>query len=145
MSLSYTDLVFELNKTENYIMDLCMLPENINLKCTNIEMSVVQPLNSNCVYFPLSRKFDIFFSVNSITNSQHIVKKELCYMDSIKKIKDVEFNTEINLPLYIHQFSPFCIKVDYDDMTNIPREIVMTYNAGLLQNKYRNDRTINFD
>lgn len=108
-------------------------------------MSVTKPLNSNYVYFPLSRKFDIFFSVNSITNSQYIVKKELCYMDSIEKIKDIEFDTEINLPLYIHQFSPFCIKVEYDNILNIPQEIVMTYDAGLLQNKYRNDRTINFD
>ena len=145
MSLSCKDLVFELNKTENYIMDLCMLPENINLKCTNIEMSIVKPQNDCWVYFPLSRKFDIFFSVDSITNSQYIVEKELCYIDSLEKIRDIEFDTDINLPLYIHQYTPFCIRVSYNHMSNIPQEIIMTYNAGLLQNKYINDRTINFD
>jgi hypothetical protein len=29
MSILYKDLVFESNKTDNYMMDLCMLPEGV--------------------------------------------------------------------------------------------------------------------
>jgi hypothetical protein len=144
MNLSYKDLVFESNKTENHMMDLCMLPTDINLRCSNVKMTVVKPQNSNKIYFPLSRTFDIFFSINSITNSEHIIKKELCYFNGLEPIKEIEFNSDINLPLYIHQFLPFCIKVEYDDIANMSQEIVLMFDAGLLQNKYRNDRTINF-
>ena len=144
MNLSYKDLVFELNKTENYMMDLCMLPTDINLRCADIKISVAKPYMSSCVYFDLSRNFDIFFSIKLITNSEHIIKTELCYVNGLEPIKDIEFNTDINLPLYIHQYTSFCIKVSYDSIANIPQEVILMFDAGLLQNKYRNDRTISF-
>lgn len=68
----------------------------------------------------------------------------MCYVNGLEPIKDIEFNTDINLPLYIYQYTSFCIKVSYDNMSNMPQEIIMTFDAGLLQNKYRNDRTISF-
>ena len=77
MSISYKDLVFESNKTDNYIMDLSTLPEGVNLRCNDLKMSVYKPKDYTgpltlpvieCS-FALSRVFDIFFSVNSITNS----------------------------------------------------------------------------
>ena len=74
---------------------------------------------------------DIVFSVKSITNAEHILKLELCYADGLEKIKDVEFNKDICVPLYIYQ----CIKVEYD-VENIPVKVEMIYSAGLLKYKY---------
>ena len=61
MSISYKDLVFESNKTDNYMMDLCMLPEGVNLRCNDIKRFVIRQPNSKFVYFPLSREFDIHY------------------------------------------------------------------------------------
>ena len=63
MSISYKDLVFESNKTDNYMMDLCMLPEGVNLRCNDVKMSVSKPKDYTECSFALSRDFDIFFSV----------------------------------------------------------------------------------
>ena len=93
--------------------------------------------NSKFVYFPLSREFDIFFSVKSITNAEHILKLELCYADGLCIIKDVEFNKNICVPLYIYQ----CIKVEYDDVENIPVKVKIIYSAGLLKHTYKNNIT----
>lgn len=109
-----------------------MLPEDINLRCNDLKRFVIRQPNSNFVYFPLSRKFDIFFTVKSITNSLHILKLELCYAHGLEKIKDVEFNKDICVPLYIYQF----IKIEYDDVENIPLKVEMIYSAGLLKHKY---------
>ena len=155
MSLSYKDLVFESNKTHDYTsktekidiyqelednlfyyrMELYDLPENINLRCNNVKMFGVKQLNSKFVYFHLSREFDIFFSVKSITNSEYIIKQELCYTDGLKKITNVEFNTDICVPLYIHK----CIKVEYDDVEHIPDKVEMIYSTGLLKHEYKNN------
>jgi hypothetical protein len=151
MSLSYKDLVFESNRTDKYTrkeevdiyqewedklheyrMELYMLPEEINLRCNDVKRFVISQPNSKFVYFPLSREFDIFFSVKSITNAEHILKLELCYADGLEKIKDVEFNKDICVPLYIYQ----CIKIEYDDVENIPVKVEMIYSAGLLKHKY---------
>jgi len=165
MELSYKDLVFESNKTHDYDcdceydyrrktegidfyqyledklydykMELYLLPVDINLRCDNLKMFVYPQSNSNEVYFPLSRNFDIFFSVKSITNDKYIKKKELCYSNGLDKIKDVEFNTDICTPLHIYK----CIKVEYDDAKNIPEKIEMIYSAGLLKHKYKNNIT----
>jgi hypothetical protein len=128
MSLSYTDLVFESNRTDKYIrkvevdiyqewednlheyrMELYILPEGVNLRCNDVKRFVISEPNSKFVYFPLSREFDIFFSVKSITNAEHILKLELCYADGLEKIKDVDFNKDICVSLYIHK----CIKIKY--------------------------------
>jgi len=60
MSISYKDLVFESNKTDNYMMDLCMLPEGVNLRCNDVKMSVSKPKDYTECSFALSRDFDIF-------------------------------------------------------------------------------------
>ena len=88
MSLSYKDLLFEPNRTDKYMrkeevdiyqewednlheyrMELFMLPDDMNLRCNDLKRFVIRQPNSNFVYFPLSREFDIFFSVKSITNA----------------------------------------------------------------------------
>lgn len=66
MSISYKDLVFESNKTDNYMMDLCMLPEGVNLRCNDVKMSVSKPKDYTECSFVLSRDFDIFFCVNQL-------------------------------------------------------------------------------
>ncbi len=156
MSLSYNDLIFEPNRTDKYTrkeevdiyqeledklneyrMELYMLPEEVNLRCNDVKMFGVTQLNSKFVYFHLSRDFDIFFSVKSITNAEHILNLELCYADRLEKIKDVEFNKDICVPLYIYQ----CIKVEYDDVENIPLKVEMIYSSGLLKHKYKNNIT----
>ena len=153
MSLSYKDLVFESNRTDKYTrkeevdiyqewednlheyrMELYMLPEEVNLRCNDIKRFVIRQSNSQFVYFPLLREFDIFFRVKSITNAEHILKLELCYADGLEKIKDVEFNKDICVPLYIHK----CIKIEYDNAENIPVKVEMIYSAGLLKHKYKN-------
>ena len=156
MSLSYKDLVFESNKTDKYIrkvevdiyqewednlheyrMELFMLPEGVNLRCNDLKRFVIRQSNSQFVYFPLLREFDIFFSVKSITNAEHILKLELCYADGLEKIKDVEFNKDICVPLYIYK----CIKIEYDNAENVPVKVEMIYSAGLLKHKYNNNIT----
>jgi hypothetical protein len=156
MSLSYKDLVFESNRTDKYTrkeevdiyqewedklneyrMELYMLPEEVNLRCNDVKRFVIRQSNSQFVYFPLSREFDIFFSVKSITNAEHILKLELCYSDGLEKIKDVEFNKDICVPLYIHK----CIKIEYDNVENIPVKVEMIYSVGLLKYKYKNNIT----
>ena len=156
MSFSYKDLVFESNKTDKYIrkvevdiyqewednlheyrMELFMLPEGVNLRCNDLKRFVIRQPNSKFVYFPLLREFDIFFSVKSITNAEHILKLELCYADGLEKIKDVEFNKDICVPLYIYK----CIKIEYDNVENIPVKVDMIYSAGLLKHKYKNNIT----
>ena len=156
MSLSYKDLVFESNRTDKYIrkvevdiyqewednlheyrMELFILPEGGNLRCNDLKRFVIRQSNSKFVYFPLLREFDIFFSVKSITNAEHILKLELCYADGLEKIKDVEFNKDICVPLYIHK----CIKIEYDNVENIPIKVEMIYSAGLLKHKYKNNIT----
>ena len=156
MSLSYKDLVFESNRTDKYIrkvevdiyqewednlheyrMELYMLPEEVNLRCNDIKRFVIRQSNSQFVYFPLLREFDIFFSVKSITNAEHILKLELCYADGLEKIKDVEFNKDICVPLYIYK----CIKIEYDNAENVPVKVEMIYSAGLLKHKYKNNIT----
>ena len=152
----YKDLVFEPNKIDKYKrkeevdiyqefedklhelkMELYMLPEDINLRCNDIKMFVPKQHNSKFVYFPLSRDFDIFLNIKSITNAEYIVKIELCYADGLVKIKDVEFNKDICVPLYIYQ----CIKVEYDCIEHIPVKIEMIYSAILLKYKYKNNIT----
>ena len=156
MSFSYKDLVFESNRTDKYIrkvevdiyqewednlheyrMELFILPEGVNLRCNDLKRFVIRQSNSKFVYFPLLREFDIFFSVKSITNAEHILKLELCYADGLEKIKDVEFNKDIFVPLYIHK----CIKIEYDNVENIPIKVEMIYSAGLLKHKYNNNIT----
>ena len=142
------DLVFENNKSENYIMDLCMLPKDTNLKCTNVKMmgesknvwSKNPSQNSNEMYFILSRKFDIFFSVQSITHSEHIQKLELWYADG-DKIRDIKFDEELNIPLCCFLYTPICIKATFTDNIDISvsSDIDMIYSAGLVQTKYRNE------
>ena len=143
MSISYKDLVFESNKTDNYMMDLCMLPEGVNLRCNDVKMSVAEPKDYTECSFALSRDFDIFFSVNSITNAEYIQKLEL-WDDDGEKIKDIQLNEELDIPLYIFQYTPLCIKVKFADNKPISPEVEMIYSAGLLQSKYRKDRTITF-
>jgi len=156
MSLSYKDLVFESNRTNKYTrkeevdiyqewednlneykMELYMLPEEVNLRCNDVKRFVISQPNSKFVYFPLLREFDIFFSVKSITNSEHILKIELCYEVGLEKIKDVEFNKDICVPLHIHK----CIKIEYDNVENIPVKVEMIYSVGLLKHKYKNNIT----
>ena len=156
MSLSYKDLVFESNRTDKYTrtvdvdinqkledklneykMELYMLPEEVNLRCNDVKRFVISQPNSKFVYFPLLREFDIFFSVKSITNSEHILKIELCYEVGLEKIKDVEFNKDICVPLHIHK----CIKIEYDNVENIPVKVEMIYSVGLLKHKYKNNIT----
>jgi hypothetical protein len=155
LSFSYKDLVFEPNRTDKYMrkekvdiyqewednlheymMELYILPEGVNLRCNDVKRFVISEPNSKFVYFPLSREFDIFFSVKSITNAEHILKLELCYADGLEKIKDLEFNIDIDIciPLYIYK----CIKIEYDDVENIPVKVEMIYSAGLLKHKYKN-------
>jgi hypothetical protein len=148
----YNDLVFASNKTDTYTrkaevdiyqewedelhkyrMELYMLPEEVNLRCNNVKRFILSRSNSKVVYFPLSREFDIFFSITSITNAEHIRKLELCYADGLEKIKEVEFHKDICVPLYIYQ----CIKIEYDNVENIPEKIEMIYSAGLLKHKYK--------
>ena len=147
MSISYKDLVFESNKTDNYMMDLCMLPEGVNLRCNDVKMSVSKPKDYAECSFALSRDFDIFFSVNSITNAEYIQKLELwdgTFGMGGRKIKDIQLNEELDIPLYIFQYTPLCIKVKFADDIPISPEVEMIYSAGLLQSKYRKDRTITF-
>ena len=143
MSILYKDLVFESNKTDNYMMDLCMLPEGVNLRCNDIKMSVSKLKDYTECSFALSREFDIFFSVKSITNADYIQKLELWDADG-DKIKDIRLNEELDIPLYIFQYTPLCIKVKFADDIPISPEVEMIYSAGLLQSKYRKDRTITF-
>jgi len=151
--MSYKDLVFESSridkykrkeevdiyqemedKLHEYKMELYMLPEEVNLRCNDVQMFVIRQLNSKYVYFPLSREFDIIFSITSITNAEHILQIELCYADGLEKIKEVKFDKDISVPLHVHK----CIKVEYDDLENIPGKIQMIYSAGLLKHKYKN-------
>jgi hypothetical protein len=118
-------------------MKLFMLPEGVNLRCNDLKRFVISQPNSKFVYFPLLREFDIFFSVKSITNAEHILKLELCYADGLEKIKDVEFNKDICVPLYIYK----CIKIEYDNVENIPVKVEMIYSVGLLKYKYKNNIT----
>ena len=153
MSLLYKDLVFESNRTDKYTrkeevdiyqewedklneykMELYMLPEEVNLRCNDVKRFVISQPNSKFVYFPLLREFDIFFSVKSITNAEHTLKLELCYCAvGLEKIKDLEFNKDICVPLHIHK----CIKIEYDNVENIPVKVEMIYSVGLLKHKFK--------
>jgi len=53
-------------------------------------------------------------------------------------------NEELDIPLYIFQYTPLCIKVKYANDIPISPEVEIIYSAGLLQSKYRKDRTITF-
>jgi hypothetical protein len=106
-------------------------------------MTVAEPKDYTECSFALSRDFDIFFCVNSITNADYIQKLELWDADG-EKIKDIELNEELNIPLYIFKYTPLCIKVKFRDNKPISTEVEMIYSAGLLQSKYRKDRTITF-
>jgi hypothetical protein len=114
-------------------MELYMLPEEVNLRCNDVKRFVISQPNSKFVYFPLLREFDIFFSVKSITNAEHILKIELCYEVGLEKIKDLEFNKDICVPLHIHK----CIKIEYDNVENIPVKVEMIYSVGLLKHKFK--------
>jgi len=168
MGLTYEDLVVktapkdevpDLNQTEmyNHMMSLLRLPENTNLRCDNLKMAMPKgsmPKGSmpkeNTVYFQLDRKFDIFFGVTGLTNASDITKIQVwyqqCYQEvvTIEPVQDVVLNTDIVIPLYIYQYTPLYIKVEYSDTIQLPEEVEMTYSAGLLQTKYRRDRTIKF-
>jgi hypothetical protein len=91
-----------------------------------------------------------------IFNKKKTVRKEVCWTLSnitagnydqiriviqnkniILKLKDVEFNKDICVPLYIHK----CIKIEYDNAENIPVKIEMIYSVGLLKHKYKNNIT----
>jgi len=148
MDLWFKNLVFEPNKTEDYTMDLYMLPVDTNLRANNVKMTgeskniwgKIKSHNSNEIYFILSRKFDIFFNVQSITHSEHIQKLELWYADG-DKIRDIKFDEELNIPLYCFLYTPICIKATFTDNIDISvlSDIEMIYSAGLVQTKYRNE------
>jgi hypothetical protein len=163
MGLTYEDLVFktaptdevpDLNQTEmyNHMMSLLRLPENTNLRCDNLKMAMSKGTmpKENTVYFQLDRKFDIFFGVTGLTNASAITKIQVCYQQcyqeavTIEPVQDVMLNTDIVIPLYNYQYTPLYIKVEYSDTIQLPEEVEMTYSAGLLQTKYRRDRTIKF-
>ena len=114
------------------MMDLCMLPEGVNLRCNDVKMSVAKPKDYTECSFALSRDFDIFFSVNSITNADYIQKLELwdvtCGLGG-RKIKDIQLNEELDIPLYIFQYTPLCIKVKFADDVPISQEVEMIYSA----------------
>jgi len=154
MALLYKDLVFETSipqeKQEEvdiyqqfedtlyyYKMELYLLPEGVNLRCDDVKIYGVNQFNSKYVYFHLLRNFDIFFAIKSITNAKYIKKLELCYTDGFEKIKQVEFNEDICVPLHIHK----CIKVEYDNEENIPLKIEMICSTGLLKHEYKSKIT----
>ena len=147
MTFLYQDLLFSSNKTDNYIMELCTLPQNINLRCNDIK-DLVTPIkckfNNDVIYIPLSCKFDIFFNIQSFTNADYIVKQELCYGDEFTKIIDINLNSDVVVPLYIYQYTPFYIKLEFDDVVYIPEEIEIIYSTGLLQTQYKNNKNIVF-
>ena len=152
MALSYKDLVFQPSKVDkelkkdvdiyqamedkfhDYNIELFLLPDEVNLQCNDVLMFVISPLNSKFVYFPMSRSFDLFFSVTSITNAEHVLKLTLCYADGLGIIKEVKFKEDLWVPLYLYP----CIKVEYDDEANVPVKVQMIYSAGLLKHKYKN-------
>jgi hypothetical protein len=158
MTLLYEDLLFDTapavkptdevpdwtpTEMDIHMISLLRLPEDTNLRCDNVKMTMPK---SNIVFFQLNRKFDIFFSVTGLTNASDINKIEVCYQQglTIEPVQDVKLNTDIVIPLYNYQYTPLYIKVEYSDTTQLPEEVEMTYSAGLLQTKYRRDRTIKF-
>ena len=121
----------------------------MNLRCNNVTMVVSKPTEGNFVTFPLSRnKFDIIFSINNLSNSENIKTILLCHQNMVDKeyegIIDISLGSDIMIPLYIIMYTELFIGVEYDSKDNIPESIEMVYTAGLLQNRYRNDRTIDF-
>ena len=170
MGLNYTDLVFETapavkptdevpdwtpTEMDAHMISLIRLPKDTNLRCDNVKMTMPKSnIKNNTVYFQLDRKFDIFFSVTDLTNASDITKIQVCYQQcyqqcteqcpTIKSVQDVVLSTDIVIPLYNYQYTPLYIKVEYSETTQLPEEVEMTYSAGLLQTKYRNDRTIKF-
>ena len=162
MGLTYKDLVFEtapaVKPTDEvpdwtptdmdiHMISLLRLPEDINLRCDNVKMTTPK---GNAVYFQLDRKFDIFFSVTTVSNASDITKIEVCYQQcyqqalTIEPVQDVMLNVDIAIPLYKYQYTPLYIKVEYSNTTQLPEEVEMTYSAGILQSKYRRDITITF-
>lgn len=163
MGLNYTDLAFETaphpdevpdwtpTEMDVHMISLIRLPKDTNLRCDNVKMTMPKSnIKNNTVYFRLDRKFDIFFSVTDLTNASDITKIQVCYQQcteqcpTIKSVQDVVLSTDIVIPLYNYQYTPLYIKVEYSETTQLPEEVEMTYSAGLLQTKYRNDRTIKF-
>ena len=163
MGLNYTDLAFETaphpdevpdwtpTEMDIHMISLIRLPKDTNLRCDNVKMTMPKSnIKNNTVYFRLDRKFDIFFSVTDLTNASDITKIQVCYQQCteqgpvIKPVQDVMLNTDIVIPLYNYQYTPIYINVEYSDTTQIPEEVEMTYSGGLLQTKYRKDRTIKF-
>ena len=121
------------------IMDI--LPKDIILKCDNIKMCIYTSEKNNKIIifpFPLPRDFDIIFSINTITNADYIVRNELCLLDG-PKIIDIQLNKEIVCDLYLWRYCPLCIKIEYSNITDIPKKVEITYSTGKLT-KYRLDR-----
>ena len=147
-TISYKDLVFEIITYHKHCMiDFYKLPPDINLRCNNVieknKMSEKR-IKDNCAYFILFPLYDIFFDVESITGAEYILKKELCFIDGFKKIKDIEFGVDNHIPVYLFEDTPMCVKVLYSDISKIPDTVEMVFSTGHLQYKYKRDMTVIF-
>jgi len=136
----YEDLLFENNDSGKYynsITQLVQLEKNINVKCHNIiinhNINVIYDKNS--IYIPINREFDIIFNISNIDN-EHIIKKEL-YGTIFYKICNIEYNNDFILPIHLISYTEIYVKITFDNISNIPKNINLTYTGGLLQTEYR--------
>ena len=83
-----------LTEMDIHMISLLRLPEDTNLRCDNVKMTTPK---GNAVYFQLDRKFDIFFSVTTVSNVSDITKIEVCYQQAltIEPVQDVMLNMEL--------------------------------------------------
>jgi len=141
----YENLVFETNQTGDYMESMKQLVQlNINVKCENIilkNQKIDVIYNKSEIYIPLDRGFDIIFNISNIDNKEHIIKKEL-YGGIFNEICNIEFNQDFVLPIYIVSYTEIFVKITFDDIVNIPENIILTYTGGLLQTEYRENQSI---
>ena len=70
--------------------------------------------------------------------------KMLCeHIQEISKLQakavEIQLNKEIVCDLYFWRYCPLCIKIEYSNITDIPKKVEITYSTGKLT-KYRLDR-----
>jgi hypothetical protein len=141
----YSDLVFESGKSTEQLdafREFALSPSGTNGRFDNIKLTGVKSLGNNNtvqfidnqVRFTIYRFFDIFMSVNAITDSQNIKHIGLYNKDTNEKFKDIVFNSDIVILLSSKRYQniPYEIRVEYTDANHVPECVEMTYSGAFV-------------
>lgn len=96
------------------------------------------------VFIPIVRYADILMKIKSFGQYDNNIKKISLYGDIFNNIIDIELNEDIILPLYILRNCYMHLRLEFDDISNIPEEILVTYEVCQIQEKYRKNDEIRF-